>query len=538
MKILQTLIISPLAFVLIACGGYTTATNTDNIKPETGNKSETEITNTSEKPEGQSDNSNSNKTETGTSANTASGTTSVSEEAETGTGSINSNHPETDTNTETEIANTSEDAGENSDDTGAETATENTSEDTGENSGNSNANNTETETDTDTATETVNNTFNPSDEPYFKYQWHLNSSNYAEQNKDFEKAFHKEGYRYKKRVDKDADIHIKKAWKLSQGKGVIVAVIDTGADVNHEDLKENIYKPYNADKKNSDVSNHSKNHVQHGNTCAGFIAASANSKGTIGVAPFAKLMPIKIGLNSSITAYIRAFEYAKNNGAKVISCSWGSDDVSEAIESELQSLYDAGITVLFASGNEGKSKDSPGHYDESEVEWVIGVGATGEDNDITPYSNYGKNIDIVAPGGDADNSIGILGLDDTGKRGSQWQYNLVSNHYAFGMGTSYACPVAAGVVALMYDVNPDITPGQVRDILISTTDKIGKNKAHYILNKTTGHTFDKKRAYGKINAAKAVQAAKELKEKRTSNSIEPNSGNTDSNTEDNDSTQI
>ncbi len=142
--------------------------------------------------------------------------------------------------------------------------------------------------------------------------------------------------------------------------------------------------------------------------------------------------------------------------------------------------------------------------DESTVEWVIGVGASGENNDVTDYSNYGKKIDILAPGGNTFISVGILGLDDSGTQGSTYNYGLVSNNYAFMEGTSFATPVLAGVVALMYSVNPTITPKQVRDILINTADKIGGTKANYY------NGFDEKRAYGKVNAHRAVLAAREI----------------------------
>ena len=326
-------------------------------------------------------------------------------------------------------------------------------------------------------------------EPYFKYAWHLDSSN---------SILNKKGYQ----IDENADINVTGAWKVTMGEGVKVAVIDDGADVNHEDLKANIYIAYNADKGGNNIQ---KKH-SHGNTCAGFIVAPINGKGIVGVSPKSKMIAIKLEDSSDVYT-IRAFEYAKKQGAKVISCSWGSYNVSEALVSELKSLYNAGITVLFASGNEGSSLDKAGVNDESEVEWVIGVGASGENNDVTGYSNYGKNIDIIAPGGDTGLSTGILGLDDMGSSGSSEQRDLVNNNYAFTNGTSFSAPVTAGVVAMMYAVNPNITPKQVKEILQSTASKIGKNSdANY-----NDNGFDEKRAYGKINAGNAVMEAKRLK---------------------------
>jgi subtilisin family serine protease len=331
-------------------------------------------------------------------------------------------------------------------------------------------------------------------EPYYKYSWHIDSKN---------SILNSKGYA----IDANADIHIIEAWKLTEGEGVKVAVIDDAFDVNHEDLKDNIYIAYNVDNNTNDVSNkypiNNEYGTSHGNTCAGFIVAPINGKGIVGTAPKSKLIAIKLeGETDSIV--IKAFEYAKNQGAQVISCSWGTENMSDSIDAELKSLYDANITVLFASGNDGKNLDDAGIRDESESKWVLGVSASGENNDVTSYSNYGKELDILAPGGDHLDSIGVLGIDDSGERGSHNQHGMVSEDYAFTSGTSFSSPIAAGVVALMYSINPNITPIQVRDILIHNSDKIGGNDAAYI------DGFDEKRAYGKINALKAVNAAKAL----------------------------
>ena len=335
-----------------------------------------------------------------------------------------------------------------------------------------------------TATPVLNNNLKPQDEPYYKYAWYINSKN---------SVLNSKGYT----IDKNADIGIEEAWRTTMGEGVIVAVIDDGADLEHEDLKENILKSYNSVSKNSTAQyvGTEKEPSSHGNTCSGFIVAPVNGKGIVGIAPKSKVIIIQNPEDSTDAELIDAFEYAKNQGAKVISCSWGTDDVSEAIVSELKSLYNANITVLFASGNDGKTLDEDGINDESEVEWVIGVGASGENNDVTSYSNYGENIDVIAPGGDTEDSIGVLGLDDMGDKGNTKDRYLVNTNYQFTDGSSYSTPITAGVVALMYATNPNITPAQVKNILITTADKIGVGTgASY----EGSNKFDIKRAYGKV----------------------------------------
>jgi len=346
-----------------------------------------------------------------------------------------------------------------------------------------------TETPTQAPTQTpVEDGLAASDEPYYNYSWHIDSANSVAYLSDYS-------------INQDADIGITQAWEISKGEGVKVAVIDDGFDVEHEDLKDNIAIVYNADNGSSDVSTSSQE-GSHGNSCAGFIVAPINGKGSMGTAPQAKLIGIKL-LSEEDSDTIKAFEYAQNQGAKVISCSWGTNDVSQVVVAKLQELYDAGITVLFASGNEGASLDVAGTNDESEVEWVIGVGASGENNDVTSYSNYGANLDIIAPAGDT-YTLGVLGIDNMGSVGSSNQLGLVSNNYAFMDGTSFATPITAGVVALMYAVNPNITPAQVKSILTSTATKVGGSSANYI------DGFDQKRAYGKVNAYQAVIEAQNL----------------------------
>jgi subtilisin family serine protease len=324
-------------------------------------------------------------------------------------------------------------------------------------------------------------------EPYYKYSWHINPS---------KTALTTLGYI----IDNNADIHLNNIWDITQGEGVKVAIIDENFDTEHEDLKPNIIDKYNVDDNNTDVSNNTS-YPSHGNSCAGLIVAPINGKGVIGIAPKASIILIKQTSNSDVDT-IKAFEYAKNRGAKVVSCSWGTENVSQAVADEIKSLYDANITVVFASGNDSKDLDEVGINDESELSWVIGVGSSDELNNVAYYSNYGSNIDILAPGGDR-NYLGILGLDDSGDKGSMNQQNLVSNNYTFVEGTSFAAPIVAGVVALMYSVNPNLTPSQIRDILITTALKIDSSASY------NNDGFDTKRAYGKINAYKSVIEARQ-----------------------------
>ena len=299
-------------------------------------------------------------------------------------------------------------------------------------------------------------------------------------------------------IDSNAHINIKKAWELTKGNGVKIAIIDKNFEPTHEDIAENVILTYNAEDESTNVTGSG---TSHGNTCAGHVGALDNDVGIIGSAPESELILIKYG--NTDAADIRAFDKALNEGVKVISCSWGSYDVPPSLASKLQEVYNAGITVVFAVGNDGSSLDDIYIYDESELSSVIGVGASCENNDVCAYSNYGTNIDIIAPGGEHHDSIGLLGLDNSGESGDSNQKELVNNNYTFDSGTSYSAPLVAGIVALMYSVNPDITPLEVRDILIQSAQKVGEGIAY------DNSGFDLNRGYGKIDAYEAVNLAQQ-----------------------------
>ncbi|QOY51863.1 Ig-like domain-containing protein [Candidatus Sulfurimonas baltica] len=318
---------------------------------------------------------------------------------------------------------------------------------------------------------------------YYKYAWHI-----EDKNNDFTTS---------NGIDSSASANIKSAWEITRGQGVLVAVIDDSFNATHEDLKDNIVATYNA-KTGSSIVFDSTLTSAHGTAVSGIVGASANDKGVVGVAPDAKLLLISIGEgeNNSDLTLIDAFEYARTHGAHVVSCSWGTESVSESVSAKIKELYDDGITVVFASGNSGKDLDTQGISDESELPWVIGVGASSETNNKTQNSNYGKSIDILAPSGD---NVGIVTTDEmgyTGRNGSD--LGIVNKNYTFLKGTSASAPIVSGVVALLLSEQPDLSPAQIRYILINSADKIGG-----VAYNENG--WNSQYAYGKINAYNALQ---------------------------------
>lgn len=270
-------------------------------------------------------------------------------------------------------------------------------------------------------------------------------------------------------------IGMPEAWKLADGNGVIVAVLDTG--VGYETYKKfyelpdlkgiQWVKPYNFVANNK----HAADDHGHGSHVTGTIAQVTNNGiGVSGIARNVKIMPLKVlsaGGSGSVAGIADAIRYAADNGAKVINMSLGGAFPSKVLEKAVKYAYDKGVTVICAAGNDGKGKVGyPAAYPGA-----VAVAATQDDEATTFYSNWGKEIDIAAPGGNTRDSSGgrnnpdggvlqnTLDPKDSGKDG----------YFAY-MGTSMASPHAAGVAALV--VGEGVTkPAAVEKILKETSRK-------------------------------------------------------------------
>ncbi len=298
----------------------------------------------------------------------------------------------------------------------------------------------------------------------------------------------------------DADINVEAAWEYTKGKGVKVAVYDEGIDINHEDLRENIYSFANYNDKNSN-NPYSTGDTGHGTACAGILAAKENDIGGVGVAPEVSLYAIRYSDNNTSTD-IQAYLNLMNEGVSIITNSWGTYSNLDAYNAIFKMLATdgrdgKGVVIIFAAGNESRNLDDAGISDESESEYVISIAASTEDNTITEYSNFGSSIDFTAPGGSRDLSRGgMFTTDATGNKGyenGEYNYNFI--------GTSVSAPIVAGVCALILAVNPDLTRDEIIDILKKSAQKIGSFE--YDEN---GHNIHW--GYGKVDAGEAVKLAK------------------------------
>ena len=330
-------------------------------------------------------------------------------------------------------------------------------------------------------------------DPDYKFQWHLRQ------------------------------IGMPEAWKLGSGNGVIVAVLDTGvAYENYGKFHQlpdlaglTFVDPYDF------VANttHAGDDHGHGSHVTGTIAqATNNGIGVSGVALDVKIMPLKVLSGSgsgSVAGIADALRYAADHGAKVINMSLGGAFPSNVLKKAVAYAHGKGVTVICAAGNESRGKVGyPAAYPGA-----VAVSATQFDESVTFYSNYGKDIDLAAPGGNTrvdQNNDGMPDgvLQNTIKIGDPTQ----DGYFTF-MGTSMASPHAAGVAALV--VGEGITnPDKVEAILKAsarkpadqtyTTDKYGAGiiDAPAAIKKARGETGGAQFGLGLLLAAAVAGSAR------------------------------
>ncbi len=285
-------------------------------------------------------------------------------------------------------------------------------------------------------------------------------------------------------------ISMPEAWDITQGDGsVVIAIVDSGTDIEHEDLKENIWTnpgeiPNNGidDDKNGKIDdvngwdligsitaqqlasgaykedNNPINMIgTHGTHTAGCASASTNnSKGVAAPGFKIKLLPVKCASDAYNSPGIsRGYEgilYAARTGAKVINCSWGGPGWSPVEEDIVNQAIAMGSLIVTASGNSAKNIDVDPDYPAA-FKGVLSVGSSGNTDRYSNFSSYGNLVRVYAPG------EGI------------WS-TLPGNKYEAQSGTSMASPVAAGVAALLMTLHKDWTTEQIIHQLRGTSDNV------------------------------------------------------------------
>ena len=275
----------------------------------------------------------------------------------------------------------------------------------------------------------------------------------------------------------DADMDAPEAWDLSTGgQGVVVAVLDSGVDYNHEDLQTNMWEntgeiPNNNkdDDGNGYVDDyHGINAIKnngnpmdddgHGSHVSGTIAGVGNNgKGVVGVCWTAKIMALKFldaQGSGSISDEIKCIEYAIDKKADILNGSFGDYFTSNAEKRAIEKVREAGILCIFAAGNDGTNNDRKAHYPSSyNYDNIIAVAASGRSDRLASFSNYGRvSVDIAAPG---------VSIRST----------IPNNRYTSWDGTSMASPQVAGLAALIKAYDSSLDWEEIKDIILKQGDQ-------------------------------------------------------------------
>ena len=324
-----------------------------------------------------------------------------------------------------------------------------------------------------------------------------------------------------------ADIQVNDAWNISKGTDIIVAILDSGIDTLHSEFTGRLLPGFDAFATDSINTNGypflNFNQNAHGTACAGIVgAAQDNEIGISGVAPEAILVPVRIffyiELNNQIVpftnmnALLTGSAYSWNTiGADVISCSAGLTEEfinlltidtticnEELLMAHTEGRNGKGTAMFFSAGNE----NSPNVLWPANLNTTIAVGASDmcdtrkRPNDCSGEnwgSDYGETLDFVAPG------VKIATCDISGTPG------YAGNDYSLNFnGTSAACPIAAGIGALLLAENPSLTSNEIRHLLNITSEKVEP----YIYDSINSDgSWNEEVGHGRVNAYLALTQA-------------------------------
>ncbi len=348
--------------------------------------------------------------------------------------------------------------------------------------------------------------FVPND-PLFTRQWHL--KNTGQMGVDGPSA--KPG----------EDLNITKAWRQATGTGIQIAVVDDGLDIHHEDL--NVVPGKSWDFRTGAYGDPSSAEGRHGTSCGGLAAAIGhNNLGVAGVAFNARLVGYNLLTDSTASNEAQAVTqdltdnhiYTNSYGAEDgVGPLFPSDQLwRESIELGLSTGRGGkGAIYTWAAGN-GAPRDRSDYDGQANFRGVLAIGALNAQGTRSEYSEPGANLLAVAYGGEYCDTQATTTVDITGSPGynngrTQPEDLAGEPNYTRCMnGTSAAAPMAAGVVALLLDVNPNLTWRDVRAVLASTARKTDPAHPDWVQN-GAGHHVNHSYGYGALDAFAATQAA-------------------------------
>ncbi len=269
------------------------------------------------------------------------------------------------------------------------------------------------------------------------------------------------------------DINVINAWDKSMGEDVVIGVLDTGVEITHKELKDNIYtnpgeikgngidddgNGYVDDVNGWDFSNDdatvydSTSVDAHGTYISGIIAASTYNGGIAGVAPKAKILPLKFisGSTGYTSDAIEAIEYAMDMGVDIINCSFGGTDNNQALKDAMAA---SGILFVCAAGNRGADvTDKPFYPASFDINNVISVTTIDSKGLVPNFASYGSSVDVAAPG------TSIMSIAPGGS-------------YEYYSGTSISAAIVSGIAGLVHSYLPKASVESMKDRILNNVTK-------------------------------------------------------------------
>jgi len=308
-------------------------------------------------------------------------------------------------------------------------------------------------------------------------------------------------------------IKLRQAWDISKGNtpsdDVLVAILDSGVYAEHPDLAGKIYARWDCARNTACVQNAGDDANGHGTHVSGTVAAATNNAQHVSGSGYnVKIISMKVlgsdgsGFLTWVASAIDKVRTEYPSKKIIINMSLGSEHMDQVLQGAITRAQQAGILLIAAAGNENTNVPK---YPASLPE-VLSVGALSNSDQRASYSNYGLHVDVTAPGGDSSQSQGGTGIN--GRYGGILSTGNTSYELLAGKaGTSMASPHVAGVAALVWSLNTNLTNVQVRDILQRTATPIAGTNQYW--------------KYGKIDAFEAVKAAQPASPTATPTSIPP-----------------
>jgi len=291
-------------------------------------------------------------------------------------------------------------------------------------------------------------------------------------------------------------MRVRDAWKRSTGGSNLVAVLDTGVQAGHRDLRDRVVRGY--DFVNNDSSATDDN--GHGTWVAGIIAANANDGyGIAGISWKDRILPVKImsASGTGSTADLAAgITYAANRGADVINMSVGGFPYSQVIQDAVNNAWSKGAVLVGAAGNNNRRET----FYPASYEHVVSVSATQVEDEFSNWSSYGPKVDVSAPG----SSVVTTNCTAAACMHEDW------GSHTYISGTSFATPNVSGVVALLMARYPAKTPAQIVSRLLGTVDDLGYKGR------------EDRYGLGRVNAYRALGATVAQPSRRSGDAMERN----------------